>query len=197
MTNTEKIKLLFEERGAVITTADAREAGISKNALGLLVASNAAERVSYGVYAPPGTLIDKMFIIQRNMSKVIYSHETALFLHDLTDRDPIRYIVTIPTGYNSQRLKAENMKVYSIKKEFHRLGETLAPTIFGNNVVTYNPERTICDCIRSRNQMDPEIVTNALKRYVERRDRNLNLLMEYASKFNVSNILRTYMEVLL
>ena len=43
--------------------------------------------------------------------------ETALYLHDLTDRDPIEWVVTLPSGYNGSKLKEIGMKVYFIKKE--------------------------------------------------------------------------------
>jgi len=45
--------------------------------------------------------------------------------------------------------------------------------------------------------MDIAVVTEAVKQYVKRRDKNLNLLMEYAGIFRVSKIIRNYMEVLL
>ena len=47
-----------------------------------------------------------------------------LFLHDLTYRDPIQYLVTVPAGYNSRDIQAIGVKVYSIKKEFYELGLT-------------------------------------------------------------------------
>ena len=38
---------------------------------------------------------------------------------------------------------------------------------------------------------------NLLKSYARKKDKNLRLLMEYAELFNVDNIVRQYMEVLL
>jgi len=69
--------------------------------------------------------------------------------------------------------------------------------MFGNNVAVYSLERTICDCLRSRNQMDIAVVTDAIKRYARRRDKNLNTLMQLAETFSVAKPLRSYMEVLL
>ena len=87
--------------------------------------------------------------------------------------------------------------VYMVKKELHQLGIIKLPTMFGNLVTAYNMERTICDCLRSRNQMDMDIVIDGIKRYAKRRDKNLNTLMEMSKTFGVSKILRNYMEVLL
>jgi hypothetical protein len=70
-------------------------------------------------------------------------------------------------------------------------------TMHGNMVRLYGLERTICDCLRSRNKLQTEIVTAGVKGYVRRNDRNLNLLMKTAETFKVTAILKTYLEVLL
>jgi len=69
--------------------------------------------------------------------------------------------------------------------------------MFGNEVVVYDLERTICDCLRSRNHMDIAILSDALKRYVRRKDRNIQKLMRFAETFQVDRLLRNYLEVLL
>jgi predicted transcriptional regulator of viral defense system len=153
--------------------------------------------VAAGVYISPNALPDKMYVEQLRKPKIIFSHETALFFHDLTDRDPISYSVTVPQGYNTSALISENFNVFTVKQEFYELGVIQMKTIFGHKVRAYCLERTICDCIRSRNRMDIAITTDAMKRYAKRKDKNLHLLMKYAKSFQVTKSLRSYMEVLL
>ena len=57
-------------------------------------------------------------------------------------------------------------------------------------------ERTICDIIRDRNKIDSQIFNTALKEYIKRKDKNLNLLYKYAKEFNILKILKMYLEVL-
>ena len=57
-------------------------------------------------------------------------------------------------------------------------------------------ERTKCDIIRDRNNIDPQIFNDAIKGYIKKKNKNLVLLYEYAEKFKIENILRNYMEVL-
>ena len=192
-----ELKSIIKQNGGVATAAQANEAGISNERLRLLVKSGILERVNFGVYSLPGELADKMQIAQLRRPKIIYSHETALFLHDLTDRDPISYTVTVPTGYNASRLRDNGFTVFTIKRELHEIGVTKRMTMFGNSVAVYNLERTICDCLRSRNHLDIAIVTDAVKRYVSHKDRNLNALMQMAETFQVTKLLRGYIEVLL
>ena len=47
-------------------------------------------------------------------------------------------------------------------------------------------ERTICDILRDRNNQDPAIVNDALKRYVRKKEKDLNKLMKYAKELRLS-----------
>ena len=192
----ELLNLLNTNKG-IITNKQAGEIGFSRERLRLLANMGDLERMAAGVYISPDALPDKMYIEQIRKPKIVFSHETALFLHDLTDRDPLKYSVTVPQGYNTSVLISNGFDVFTIKQELYELGVVPTKTVFGNTVRTYSLERTICDCVRSRNKMDIALVTDALKRYSRRKDKNLHLLMEYAELFRVTKPLRNYMEVLL
>jgi len=197
MAMPNELQSVLKQNGGMVTTAQANEVGVSNERLRLLVHSGDLERVTTGIYVLPDEFADKMFIVQLRRPKIIYSHETALFLHELTDRDPINYMVTVPTGYNPTRLREDGFTVFTIKRELHEIGVTKLTTMFGNSVTVYDMERTICDCLRSRNNLDIAIVTDAIKRYAKRKDKNLNKLMQMAETFKVTKLLRGYMEVLL
>ena len=197
MSVPEELQSVLTKNGGTVTTAQANEVGISNERLRLLVESGDLERAAFGVYILPDEFVDKMYTAQLRRPKIIYSHETALFLHDLTDRDPVGYTVTVPTGYNAVKLREEGFTVFTIKRELHEVGTTQLTTMFGHTVVAYGLERTICDCLRSRNQMDIAIVTEAIKRYAGRKDKNLKTLMKMAETFSVAKPLRSYMQVLL
>jgi predicted transcriptional regulator of viral defense system len=101
-----RLQSLLQKNGGTITTAEANVVGISNERLRLLAKSGELERVAHGVYISPDDFLDKMCVAQRRRPKVIYSHETALFQHGLTDRDPVSYSVTVPSGYNTKAILA-------------------------------------------------------------------------------------------
>ena len=197
MTIPDEFHTVLTENGGTVTAAQESKAGVSHERLRLLVKSGDLERAAFGVYTLPDEFADKMHIAQLRRPKIIYSHETALFLHDLTDRDPLSYTVTVPTGYNPVKLREDGFTVFTIKRDLHELGKMNLKTMFGHSVAAYSMERTICDCLRSRNKMDIAIVTDAIKRYAGRKDKDLNTLMRMAETFHVSKLLGNYMEVLL
>lgn len=190
------VNALMENNG-IVTTAQANAIGVSNERLRLLVRDGELDRVAHGVYISPDEFADMIYIEQLRRPRMIYSHETALFLQGLTDRDPIDYSVTVPAGYNAKSLREEGFTVYTVKRSLHEVGIIKHQTMFGHMVITYNMERTICDCLRSRNQMDIAVVTDAIKQYASRPNKNLNELMKMAELFRVSKPLRSYLEVLL
>jgi len=197
MSKTKALEELIKTTGGVITTSLVEENNIHREYIREIIKQGKLEKVAYGVYITPDVWEDKMLIHQLRKKKMIYSHETALFMNDLTDREPLAYSVTVPFGYNDSRLKKEGLIVHTVKKELFDLGAIVKKTVFGNDVKVYNAERSICDLIRDRNNQDQAIISDALKNYVNRKDKDLNRLITYAGKFRVEKTLNTYLEVLL
>lgn len=197
MSKLEQIRKISEENNGVITTADVISQGISKITLAKFVEKYKYERVSHGVYCSLDVWRDELYLLQLRCPKTIFSHETALFLQDMTDQEPLQYTVTVKSGYNATHLREEGVKVFSIKKELFELGMSKVKTPFGNEVSIYNPERTVCDLIRSRSQIEIQVFQDAMKQYIKRKDKNLYRLMDYAEKLRVKKLLSNYLEVLL
>ena len=66
----------------------------------------------------------------------------------------------------------------------------------GENIITtYSMERTLCDILRT--EVDIGIAAEAYKRYVDRKDKNIPQLSEYAKKFRVEERVRRYLEILI
>ena len=197
MTNSEKILEILKKNNGVITTAEVTEAGISRGSLKYLVDTGVIERAVRGVYQFADVWDDEMYHLQVRYKKGIFSGETALFLHDLTDRTPMRFQMTFPNSYNLTNVKSENIKCNRVIKELYELGVVEIKTPTGNLVRTYNMERSLCDILRTQSDTDIQIVSDAFKRYMKRNDKNIPLLSEYAKKLRVEAKLRSYMEVLL
>ncbi len=193
----ETLQALIEQSDGVLFARDIAEAGVPSIYLSEFLKAGKLERVEHGVYITPEVLEDRLFILQSCKNRIIYSHDTSLYLHDLTDRDPLTYSVTVPTGYNTKRLVEDGLVVFSIKQDLYEVGVTVMQTQFGRPIKAYNAERTLCDMIRSRSQMDGALLPDALKRYVRRNEKNIPLLMQYAETFRVAKLLRQYLEVLL
>lgn len=83
MTGTEKLDAFIRNCKGVITSKLAADHGIHREYLSEFVRQGKLERIAHGIYITPDVWEDKMLIHQLRKKNLIYSHETALFLHDL------------------------------------------------------------------------------------------------------------------
>ncbi len=194
----DRIRGLLKDQNGILFTSDLVKSGIPSTYLSLLVKKGELQRVCRGVYsAANDTMVDEMASLQARYKRAVFSHETALFLLGLTDRTPLFFSMTVPSRYNATSLKASGVKVYFVNRRLLPLGAITVQSPHGNDIKTFNLERTLCDVLRNRNQMDVQLVNEALKNYVIRKDRNIDQLYELARQFRVQRIVREYIEVLL
>ena len=188
-----------------LTTNQLKSAGYSTADIAKAVKSGALQRLAYGVYfaTESGGDVedfedDWMFNTSLRFPQTVFTHDTALYLHELNDRCPITYSVAVPTGYKTKKLREEELlDVFLVKPEWHGQDIVGMKTIFGNYVRAYDLERTICDCLRSKKRLETEIVLNGLKRYVRMPERKLSKLLRMSEKLKIDKLLKTYLEVLL
>jgi len=197
MTYAEQILKIANDNNGVVTTAQVTKVGISREFLRVLVNKGLLEHSGRGVYIIPTIFDDEMFNLQVRFKRGIFSHETALFLLDLSDRTPIHFSMTFPLGYNTTSPGLENVKHYRVKEDLYGLGIIAAKSPSGNNVRLYNAERTLCDILKGRSNTEIQIVTDAFKRYARLDKKNIPLLSKYAKLLRVENKILSYLEVLL
>jgi predicted transcriptional regulator of viral defense system len=193
----KELAAIAEKNGGIIENKTALDYGISRAMLSKLYSTGVIHRISRGQYVLADEMQDELLALSRRSQYIIFSHETALFLHGISDRVPFEHTVTIPSDRVLANSLREECKVYYIKRELFGLGKTTLPTPAGNQVPVYDLERTICDIVRSRNKIGTETFLAALKAYAANPKKDLNRLNAYAKQMRLSNIIRKYLEVLL
>lgn len=197
MKQKEIVMQLLEEKNGLITSGEAREAGVSYKTIQRLQLSGELEKLEYGLYMDPNQMEDEYFIAQYRCKEGVFSHETALYFHNLSDRTPITMMLTIPSGYNTRLLvEQDKYKFFYIDASLHKLGKIEIESPFGHLIEIYDKERTICDCIKKKDQLDTDMVKEAIKRYMQTPGVEFAKLIEYAEIFKIKEQVRIYLEVL-
>lgn len=197
MNRHKTLDILMRANNGFLRISDAINANISKMYLREYIHDQGLERVAHGLYMAQDAWQDGMYVLQVRYPAAVFSHESASYLLGLGEREPLRYSITLKAGTSSSRLAAQNIKVYKVKKSLFELGLAQVESPTGHPIRSYNPERTICDLVRSRSQIEFQDLQSALKSYVRRRDKNLPLLMRYAESFSIATQVRHYLEMLL
>ena len=196
MDASTQIDMLLKDHNGIIRTSNAVVAGISRTTLVTLVKTGKLERIAHGQYIRSDNMADELYMLQMRSDKIVFSHETALFLHDMAERTPFQHSLTIPSSDKLSSTLSDGCKVYYVKPELYGLGRCIVKSKMGNDVAAYDAERTICDILRSRSRIDSQTFAEAMKSYAVRKGQNWNRLREYAEVFRVTKLLRQYLEVL-
>ena len=197
MGRSEALDRLVAEGNGYLTTSQVVANGISKPTLAEYVRKNNMECVAQGVYLAEDAWEDALYQLRVLNKRAIFSHETALHLHGMMEREPNVICTTVCAGYNATHLRKRGVRVFQVKPEVYELGVADVQTPFGNTVRAYDVDRTICDVIRRKDDMDAQVFRYALKEYMASSKKNLNHLMDYAQKLRIGNIVRMYTEVML
>lgn len=191
------ILALLKSQHGTITARDIASTGLSRTMLGNYVKAGLLERSARGVYVAAESIPDELFALSRRTHQIIFSHETAAFLHGISERTPFRHTVTVRSSQTvSSALRAELTCFYA-RDDLYSLGLSQAKTQFGNEVPCYNLERTVCDMVRDRPRIDDEVFLSTIKNYAHSEQKNVVRLGHYAKMMNLSKEIASTMEFIL
>jgi predicted transcriptional regulator of viral defense system len=148
----------------LFSARQAASAGCSQQLLAKYVASGRVERVQRALYRipdfPAGEHEGLVAIWLWSRNEGVFSHETALFLHDLSDALPVRAHITLPSSWAARAIHPpENTAVYH------------ADIIDGDRawigpIPVTSVRRTLADCLHSA--VPAELVAQASAHAAER-----------------------------
>lgn len=193
MNNIEKLKKIIENNNGILLTRDLKKYNIHPQYLKQLEVAEYIRKVARGVYLKKGKEVNEFFLLGEKYKNGIFSHNTALYFYDLTDRTPLNLDMTFSSNTT---VHDDTIKVHYTNPKFHKLGVKDMKLQDGTTIKIYDMERTICDIIRARNKIDPQILNTAIQEYFKRKDSDYIKLMKYAKIFRIEKILKNYMEVL-
>ena len=176
------------------------------------------KEISKSSFVFPNKRIDAQFLFQAQYSKAVISHETALYLLDLSDVIPQKTIMSMPNSYklsqleknanhyiesyyaaynNSQSLVMkyeENDPIFITKNKSITESQIVMKATASNNLVRVtSAERTIADILRPNSRVEEEVKQSAIKRYFASDYHSNKRLRRVASELNVLKELDKYL----
>lgn len=163
--NWDRLFEVASAQAGYVTNAQAHEAGYSLPLLQFYIQKGRLERVQRGilrlVHYPPGEHEDLVPLWLWSEQRGVFSHETALMLHNLSDALPSKRHMTVPASWSKRRLRLPR----GIVLHFADLPKT-AMTWIGPVPLTA-PLRTVADCAAS--DVAEDLVRQAVQQGVRRK----------------------------
>jgi hypothetical protein len=114
----ENTRANVKDQNGLLSTSDFKTRHSENLPLHPRKARGASAYLSRSLFGP-GYLVDEMLAIQVRYKEALFFHKTAAYLLGLTDRTPLFYSVTVPSGYSANSLKASGVKVYFVNRELY------------------------------------------------------------------------------
>lgn len=190
----QQIKEKMKKTGGVITSKEVRDSNIPTIYLTRMTETGEIIRADRGIYILPDGDYDEYYFFNKRYEVAIFSYVSALYLHQFTDILPKEIEITVYKGYNAHRISG-NVRVRYVTKTIYNLGVTECKTMFGNTVKVYDLERTICDLVKNRNEVETELFSKTINKYVRYKNKDLNKLYEYSKKMKIYEKLKEILEV--
>ena len=140
------------------TTAQAAESGYSPQLLAKYMQNGRIQRIRRGIYRlvhfPAGEYEDLVVFWLWSEQMGVFSHETALFLHGLSDILAGQIHMTLPAPWKLRRFRIPQRLILY----FNELSEE--EYTWSGNVPVTTPTRTLCDCADAA--LSPELLQQAV-----------------------------------
>jgi predicted transcriptional regulator of viral defense system len=195
----ERTQKIFRDRGGVLKTGEALNAGIHLRTLYEMHRTGILEQLTRGLYRladlPPLGNPDLVSVSLKIPNGVICLI-SALAYHEITTQVPHEVYVALERGTEAPRLTHPPVRIFWFSGQALTHG-IQKHKIDGVLVRIYSPEKTIADCFKYRNKIGLATAIEALKLYREKERFKSEELMQSARTCRVEKVIRPYLEALL
>lgn len=151
-------------------------------------------QVRRGVYANMDQLCGNMIDVEAVVPNGILCLWSAWSIHALTTSMPQAFHIAIKRGRKAIAPEFPKVELHHYTENILDMGAT-SMTKDGFTFRIYDVERCVCDAVKFRNKVGMDVCSEIIDNYLNRQDRNITRLMDYARLLRVANILEKYLQV--
>lgn len=185
----KKARSIFEAQHGYATAKD-----IHKRVLKKLLDDHLVQRIKRGLYRwnelADGT--DEEAEVCRLVPAGVLCLFSAWHFHDLTTFVPHEYHLAIEKSTKVRLPEFPPIKLYYRDKTNYALG-----IVDTGLLRVYDLEKSVCDAVKYRNKTGMDTLSEVLKNYLQRPDKNLDRLLKYAKLLRVEQTLNELLLILL
>lgn len=190
----QKVIALFEGGNGYRSASDLKDAKITTVQIKELVSKGIIEHVSHGFYwlidTENGKPKDYKFIETCMVnSRAVICADSACYYHGLIDKEPKALsVATLKTDRSRMQLNFPMCRHYYSNLAFEQYMKVIE-TPYGK-IRVYDLERSVCDCIRFRDDIGGEMLELIISKFLEKKDKQMDRLLTYADAMRVGKIVR-------
>lgn len=191
--------LALAKRHGVLRPRDLQAHGIARTYLQRLRDKGRLRQVGRGLYVLADADLSpqsNLAAVSRRVPGAVVCLLSALQFHELTTQAPFEIWIAIPTRARAPKL--DDLSTRSVRMAPAALAAGVGKhRIDGVSVPVFDVEKTVVDCFRYRHRIGLDVALEAIREYLRRPRRNLELLLRYAEVDGVRKTIQPYLEAML
>ncbi|MCC5845354.1 MAG: type IV toxin-antitoxin system AbiEi family antitoxin domain-containing protein [Verrucomicrobia bacterium] len=198
-TTGDKVKRVFETHGGVLRFSEAVRLGVRPGTLRDMVEADQLEQLARGLYkvkSTPDLSVPDLVIVAAKIPKAVICLVSALSFHEITTHFARGVQILLPRGSHPPVLDYPPIQVHSAVRSVYELGHEVH-LIDGVKVTVTDPEKTLVDCVKFRNELGTELVIEALRTYRQSMQIQVDKMMNYARICRVAKVMGYYLDGIL
>lgn len=190
---------IFRTNNGILRSSEAQDLGIHPETINRLAERGLITREERGLYRLADLQIETdpdLITVAKLVPRGILCLLTALNFHEMTTQIPRKVYVALPFGYKGPEIAHPPLEIVNLSQKPYEAGIE-KHELSGVVVSIYDEAKTVTDCFKFRRKIGENIAIEALKAYLERGHRDIQLLIEYARINRVRNLIEPYLKALL
>ncbi|MDF1568614.1 MAG: type IV toxin-antitoxin system AbiEi family antitoxin domain-containing protein [Spirochaetaceae bacterium] len=192
----DRIKEYLASQDGVIRTSDFQKAGLHNAYLTVLVEEDVLVRLKSGLYLKAeDQTVSGFYEIQMALPSAVICLASALAFHELSSYEPPSVHIVIPRDDRTLPPEFPPVRKFSFGSIRYPLGITKVD-VERKKISMYDREKTICDSIRYRRVLGQDIVNEAVRKYLDGRETNIDKLIEYSRALKSEGPVQTHLKLM-
>jgi len=161
-----------------------------------MVENDEVIKISSGVYRLNNIQIPQQAEIPILYPTAVFCMFTAWNYYNLSTFNPWAFHIAVEHKNKVSKPDYPPVIFYYWRNQPYNLGVTEVE-VEGYKVRVYDLEKSVCDAIRFRNKIGIDTVSEILKKYLKRRDKDLDKLTMYARTLRIEKFVRETITIML
>jgi predicted transcriptional regulator of viral defense system len=192
----KELKELFESNNGHLLSKQ-MQGSTFRYHLNKMIERGEVRKIRHGLYVLSSyPTYDERKLLASLIPDGVFCLFSAWSYYELSTSLSFQYHIALHRNTKSKLPEYPPAKLYMWSEKYYALGITEIGSE-NQKLKYYNLERSVCDAVKFRNKVGEDIMTEVLKSYVRRPDKNIDLLMKYAKTMRMEKIINPYLKSLL
>lgn len=192
-TSKEILEKIFKRNRGYLTSRELGRNSALYLQLSKMTASGLVDKIKPGLYRHKSFVENNEWLeLSHIYSNGVFCMFSAWFYYELSTMIPGSYCMAFPNKSKVKKVEYPPVQVYYWTDSLYNL-----EIVDIDGIRIYSMEKSVCDAVKFRNKIGIQLMTEILRNYLKRKDKDLNKLFNTAKMMKMDKLINEYLNLLM